>query len=80
MAVDPLKAVGSFLVPVDGTEGRSYSALAVVCDVARQTKARVNALHVIEVPRSLPLESDMPDASLRGATRRYAAIRGAMRR
>ena len=65
MAVDPLKAVGSFLVPVDGTEA-SYSALAVVCDVARQTKARVNALHVIEVPRSLPLESDMPDAALRG--------------
>ena len=65
MAVDPLKDVESFLVPVDGTEA-AYSALAVVCDLARQTKARVNALHVIEVPRSLPLESDMPDAALRG--------------
>ncbi len=65
MAVDPLKDIESFLVPVDGTEA-AYSALAVVCDLARQTKARVNALHVIEVPRSLPLESDMPDAALRG--------------
>jgi nucleotide-binding universal stress UspA family protein len=65
MAVDPLKDVGSFLVPVDGTEA-AYSALAVVCDVARQTKAQVNALYVIEVPRSLPLESEMPDAAMRG--------------
>ena len=65
MAVDPLKDVGSFLVPVDGTDA-SFSALAVVCDVARQMKARVNALHVIEVPRSLPLEAEMPDAAMRG--------------
>jgi nucleotide-binding universal stress UspA family protein len=65
MAVDPLHDVSSFLVPVDGTEA-GYNALAVVCDLARQTKASVRALYVIEVPRSLPLESDMTDAAQAG--------------
>ena len=56
--VDPLKAVKSILVAVDGSEA-SYNALATVCDIARHTKAQVAVLHVIEVPRALPLDADL---------------------
>ena len=49
--VDPLKAVKSILVAVDGSAA-SYNALATVCDIARHTKAQVAVLHVIEVPRA----------------------------
>ena len=56
--VDPLAAVKSYLVAVDGTDA-SYNALAVACDLARRTKARVSVLYVIEVPRSLPLDADL---------------------
>ena len=56
--VDPLAAVRSYLVAVDGTDA-SYNALAVACDLARRTKARVSVLYVIEVPRSLPLDADL---------------------
>lgn len=62
MAVDPLRALTSFLVPVDGSDA-SENALAVACDVARRQRGKVTALYVIEVPRSLPLEADLvPEA------------------
>lgn len=58
--VDPLKVVRSILVPVDGSDA-SYNALATVCDIARNTKAQVNALHVIEVPRAQALDADLAE-------------------
>lgn len=63
--IDPLKAVRSILVPVDGSEA-SYNALATVCEIARHTKAQVAALHVIEVPRAQALDADLPDEAERG--------------
>ncbi len=63
--VDPLKVVRSILVPVDGSDA-SYNALATVCDIARNTKAQVSALHVIEVPRAQALDADLPAEAERG--------------
>ena len=63
--VDPLKAVKSILVAVDGSDA-SYNALATVCDIARNSKARISVLHVIEVPRALPLDADLPSEAERG--------------
>ena len=65
MAVDPLGAITSFLVAVDGSDA-SHSALAIACDVARRNHAKVTALHVIEVPRSLPLEAELEPEAERG--------------
>jgi len=55
---DPLSAIRLYLVAVDGSEASS-NALAVTCDVARRSRARVTALYTIEVPRSLPLDADL---------------------
>lgn len=63
--VEPLRKVGRYLVPVDGSAA-SYAALAATCDVARLHRADVAALFVIEVPRTLPLDADMRSAFDRG--------------
>ncbi|MSP22540.1 MAG: universal stress protein [Dehalococcoidia bacterium] len=63
--VDPLKAVKSILVAVDGSAA-AYNALATVCDIARHTKARVAVVHVIEVPRAQALDADLPAEAERG--------------
>ncbi|MDP6605940.1 MAG: universal stress protein [Dehalococcoidia bacterium] len=65
MAIDPLKEITHFLVPVDGTAA-AYNALAVVCDMAKRTRAAVSAVHVIEVPRALPVEADLAPEAARG--------------
>jgi nucleotide-binding universal stress UspA family protein len=62
---DPLKSVKSILVAVDGSDA-SYNALATVCEIARHTKAHVSVLHVIEVPRALPLDADLPGEAEHG--------------
>lgn len=56
--VDPLRSIRSILVAVDGSDA-SLNALATACDIARQVKASVSLLHVIEVPRSLALDADL---------------------
>lgn len=53
-----LGAIHSFLVAIDGSEAAT-NALAVTCEIARRSHARVAALHVIEVPRSLPLDAEL---------------------
>ena len=65
--LEPLRKVGRYLVPVDGSDA-SYAALAATCDVARLNRANVAALFVIEVPRTLPLDADMRGAFDRGET------------
>lgn len=62
---DPLDAVKSLLVPLDGSDA-AFSALAAACDIARHHKATVAALHVIEVPRSLPLDAELSEEAERG--------------
>ena len=63
--VDPLREVGRYLVPLDGSPA-AYAALAATCDVARLHHADVGALIVIEVPRILPLDADMRSDFERG--------------
>ena len=65
MPIDPLGHVKSMLVAVDGSPS-SYNALAIACDIARRNKATVSVLHVIEVPRSLPLHADLGPEVERG--------------
>ena len=58
MATNPPRAIGSYLVTLDGSEA-SYNALAVACETARHTKAKVLGIYVIEVPRSQPIDADL---------------------
>ncbi|MDA1003353.1 MAG: universal stress protein [Chloroflexi bacterium] len=68
MPPDPFQHLKSFIIPVDGSEA-AFHALNVACELARRTKgAQVHVVHVIEVPRSLPLDADLPDQSQRGET------------
>lgn len=60
-----LSGIHSFLVVLDGGKA-SKNGLTVTCEVARRTHATVAALHVIEVPRSLPLEAELPAEFERG--------------
>jgi nucleotide-binding universal stress UspA family protein len=62
-----LGAIRSFLVGIDGTNAAS-NALAVTCEIARRGHASVSALHVIEVPRSLPVDAELAGELERGET------------
>lgn len=54
--------IRSVLVPVDGSEA-SLQAVTLACTIARRTKGKVFAVHVIEVRRSLPLDAELtPEA------------------
>jgi nucleotide-binding universal stress UspA family protein len=48
------------LVPVDGSE-TSERAFRWACQTARESKAELYAMYVIEVPLDLPLEAEMAD-------------------
>lgn len=63
--VASLDAIRSFLVAVDGSPAAMH-ALIAACEIARRSHASVAALHVIEVPRSLPVEAEMPADFERG--------------
>jgi len=63
--LDPLGTVRHFLVPIDGSDA-SFAALASACDIARQHRADVDALFVIEVPRTLPIDAEVGGAVDRG--------------
>lgn len=65
MARQPLADIRSFIIPLDGSDA-AYGALAAACEVSRRSKADLLALHVIEVPRSLPVDAEMADAAQRG--------------
>ena len=54
----PLESIRSFLVAIDGTQAAT-NALAVACEIARRSRAAVSVIHVIEVPRSLPLDAEL---------------------
>ena len=46
------------LVPVNG-DAAGESAFRLACKLARQSKARLHAVHVIEVARRLPLDAEV---------------------
>lgn len=57
--------VARILVPVKGAPPDD-DALALACQIAKKYKARLYALHVIEVKRQLPLDAAMPTEISRG--------------
>lgn len=51
------------MVPVDGSHA-SLQAVAVACGIARDNKATLYVVHVIEVKRTLPLDAQLePEAA-----------------
>ncbi|MEX2228305.1 MAG: universal stress protein [Dehalococcoidia bacterium] len=68
MPPEPFQHLKSFIVPVDGSEA-AFHALDVTCEISRRVKgARVHVVHVIEVPRSLPLDAELAADAQRGET------------
>ena len=53
------------LVPLDGSDA-AWRALDAACAVARQHRASVSSLYVIEVPRTLPLDAELERDFARG--------------
>lgn len=51
----PIKKI---LVPVNGNES-DRDALSLACRISKQSKGTVQAIHVIEVKRTLPLDAEM---------------------
>jgi nucleotide-binding universal stress UspA family protein len=58
---------GSILVPIDGSHA-SLQAVALACELARKSKTKVYALHVIEVKRTLPLDAEIEADEARADT------------
>jgi len=61
----PPEAVRSILAVVDGTPAANY-ALSIACETARRQHASIFALHVVEVPRRLPVDAEMTAELERG--------------
>ena len=53
------------LVPVNGDQASEH-VFRWACQLARQSKAHLHAVHVIEVPLEMPLESEIGEATDRG--------------
>ena len=53
------------LVPVKGHQG-DEEAVELACDIARRNKAQVNAIHIIEVNRTLPIDAELQAEAQRG--------------
>jgi nucleotide-binding universal stress UspA family protein len=60
-----VKALRRLVVPVNGAAS-DQDALELACIVARRHRARVEAVFVIQVKRSLPLDADMSTEIERG--------------
>lgn len=54
------KEITRILVPVKG-DPDDDEAIRLACLVAKRHKAKVYAAYVIEVPRALPLDADLPE-------------------
>ena len=55
----------SVVVPTDGSQA-SLEAVRLACSLARSTKGEVMVVHVIEVPRALPLDAEIEGRVQRG--------------
>jgi len=66
--VDTKLSTGPILVPVGGnTAGPDGDdeVVRLACSLAKQMHARVIFLHVIQVPRTLPVDAELPEATQR---------------
>ena len=59
------KPLARVLVPVGGSRADS-AAMRLACDLARKSKARIYAIYVIAVKRSLPLDAELLPEAQRG--------------
>lgn len=53
------------LVPVSGS-AQDQEVVGLACDLAKRTRARLYAIYVIEVRRTLPLDVDLPAETEKG--------------
>lgn len=60
-----MKSISHILVPITGKPG-DEDALQVAFAFARKSKLKVTAVHVVEVRRSLPLDTDLPSETSQG--------------
>jgi nucleotide-binding universal stress UspA family protein len=59
-----MEDIKTIIVPVQGAPDDD-AAIHLACLLARRNKAQVYAVYVIEVPRTLPLEADLPEEEQR---------------
>lgn len=62
------RVAGVILVPVGGSAGGpdgDDEVVRLACSLAKQRYARLIFLHVIQVPRTLPVDADLPEATQR---------------
>ena len=57
-----METISHILVPLNGNP-TDDEALQLACVTAKRTKAKITVVHVIEVPRALPLDADTPSLS-----------------
>jgi nucleotide-binding universal stress UspA family protein len=57
--------ISRILVPVNGND-TDDEVVSLACEIARQNKAEVIAIYVIEVKRTLPLDIDLPPEAAKG--------------
>ena len=69
-----MNSINRIIVPVNGSEA-DQQAIDLACQIARKNKSRVEAIYVIEVKRSLPI-----DAELHGEVERGESILDAAER
>ncbi len=55
----------SILIATDGSPA-SMEAIELACALVKRNKGSVTVVHVIEVPRALPLDADLQNAAERG--------------
>ena len=60
-----MKAASRVIVPVNGSAA-DHEAIELACLVAKRERARIEAVFVIQVKRSLPLDADVSDEIERG--------------
>lgn len=75
-STDPLAGIRSILVPVDGSPA-SIDAVMLACSIAKRNKGKVYAVHVIEVPRSQPLDAELTEEASSGEAVLTSAERAA---
>jgi nucleotide-binding universal stress UspA family protein len=56
----------NIVVPINGSEDDA-AALRLACSEAKKGKTFITVVHVVEVPRSLPLDGMLPEAMAEGA-------------
>jgi nucleotide-binding universal stress UspA family protein len=60
-----MEKISHILVPINGGQCDD-EALQLAGLIAKKNKSRVTVMHVVEVPRALPLDAELPDKTMHG--------------